>query len=154
MHTAVIETRTLAAQPTVVRRATLPPSEVTGWLPLALGDIAEWLRHRRIVPCGFPFSRRHQAADGLVVVEAGFPVTLPVAPNGLALPSELPAGPVVVTAYSGPYRKIGTAYDLIEDWLRRHHDRATGDAWEIYHSPPIGCPDEWHPEIVQPYSIA
>jgi effector-binding domain-containing protein len=154
MHTAEVETRTFAAQPTAVRRAALRPSEITDWLPKALGDIAETLRERHLVPNGFPFSRRRATLNGLVVVEAGFPLALPVTTDGSVQAAVLPAGPVAVTAYTGSYAKIGTAYELIDDWLRRRDGIATDTAWEVYHSPPIGSPDGWHTEIVQPYSVA
>ena len=155
MCIAPVEHRTFAAQPTAVRRAVLRPAEVDDWLSVALGEIAESLRRRRIVPKGFPFSRRHRAPGGLVVVEAGFPLGLPVVTDGATQASELPAGPAAaVTAHKVPDRKISSPYDLIDDWLRRRDARPAGDAWEIYHSPPIGSPDAWHTEIVQPYQPA
>jgi hypothetical protein len=49
---------------------------------------------------------------------------------------------------------IDGAYEVIADWLTVHHARPAGDACEIYHSPPIGSPDAWHIEIVQPFQPA
>ncbi|MDX6282854.1 MAG: hypothetical protein QOH03_3925 [Kribbellaceae bacterium] len=154
MRTAIVEARTLAAQSTVVRRTVLQPAQVDGWVSATLGELAEWLRRRRVVPSGFPFSRRYPMPSGQVIVEAGFPLAIPVIRNSTSQPSLLPAGPVAVTAYEGPYDEIGTAYDLVDDWLRRQGAKTCGAAWEVYHSPPIGCPDGWHTEIVQPYSDA
>lgn len=154
MSTALVDARTVAAQPTAVRRAVLRPGDVDEWLSETLGEIAESLRLRRIVPNGFPFSRRHPAPDGRVAVEAGFPLALPIAVGSSLQSASLPAGPIAVTAYNGPYEKIDAAYDLIADWLRRRGAEPAGDAWESYHSPPIGRPDAWHTEIVQPYSDA
>ncbi|TDU83793.1 GyrI-like small molecule binding protein [Kribbella voronezhensis] len=151
MHTALIDNRTLAAQPTAVRRTVLRPGEAAVWISMTLREIAEALRCRRIVPSGFPFSRRHPAPDGMVVVEAGFPLALPVVTDGATQACELPAGPVAVTTHHGPYDKIDATHDLIADWLREHGARPAGDPWEIYHSPPIGSPDDWHTEIVQPF---
>jgi hypothetical protein len=155
MCTALIEDRTFPAQPTAVRRAVLRPPEVDDWLSVTLGEIAESLRRRRIVPKGFPFSRRHQAPGGLVVVEAGFPLGLPVVTDGATQASELPAGPAAaVTTRMLPYENLSSTYEVIDDWLRQRHARPAGDAWEIYHSPPIGPPAAWHIEIVQPYQPA
>jgi GyrI-like small molecule binding protein len=151
MRTALVEDRTFAAQPTAVRRAVLRPDEVADWISVTLRDIAESLRRRQIVPTGFPFSRRHPEPGGLLVVEAGFPLALPVVTDGAIQASELPAGPAAVTTHTGPYDKIGGTYDLIAGWLRQHAAQPTGDAWEIYHSPPIGSPDDWHTELVQPF---
>ena len=154
MHTAVVEARTFAAQPTVVRRTVLRPAQVDQWVSVALGELAELLRRRKVVPSGFPFSRRYRMPSGQVVVEAGFPLAIPVIRDTTGQPSWLPAGPVAVTAYDGPYDGIGTAYSLVDDWLCRQGAKASGAAWEVYHSPPIGSPDGWHPEIIQPYSDA
>ena len=151
MHIAVVEARTFAAQPTAVRRAVLRPAEVDDWLRATFGEIAESLRRRRIVPVGFPFSRRHRSAGGRVAVEAGFPLALPVITDRSMLACGLPAGPVAVTAHGGPYKEISATYGLIEDWLRRRDAQSLGNAWEIYHAPPIGSPDDWRTEIVQPY---
>lgn len=151
MHTALVETRTFAAQPTAVRRAVLSPAEVADWLSAALCEIADTLRQRGIMPNGFPFARHHPAPGGQITVEAGFPVGLSVATDGTTQASSLPAGSAAVMTYRGPYDKIGTAYDLIADWLRRRGARPAADAWEIYHTPPIGHPDSWRIEIVQPY---
>jgi GyrI-like small molecule binding protein len=154
MRTAVVEARTFAAQLTVVRRTALRPALVDGWVSATLGELAELLRRRRMLPSGFPFSRRYRMSSGQVVVEAGFPLAIPVIRNSTCQPSWLPAGPVAVTTYDGPYDQIGTAYDLVDGWLRRQGARTSGPAWEVYHSPPIGSPDGWHPEIIQPYSDA
>ncbi|WP_328324529.1 GyrI-like domain-containing protein [Kribbella sp. NBC_00382] len=154
MRTAVVEARTFAAQSTVVRRTVLQPAQVHRWVSATLGELAELLRRRRVVPSGFPFSRQYPMPSGQVIVEAGFPLAIPVMRNSTSQPSLLPAGPVAVTAYDGPYDEIGTAYDLVDDWLRRHDAKAAGAAWEVYHSPPLGSPDGWHPEIVQPYADA
>jgi effector-binding domain-containing protein len=154
MRTALVEDRTLAQQPTAVRRAILSPAEVAEWRPVALSEIAESLRRGRIVPNGFPFVRRHRGPDGHVYVEAGFPVGTPVVTDGRILASSLPAGPVAVTMYAGPYDGIGAAYDLIADWLRRRGARPCGAAWEVYHDPPIERTDGWRTEIVQPYRPA
>jgi effector-binding domain-containing protein len=153
MHTALIETRTLAAQPTAVRRAVLESTKLTDWLPVALVEIAEALRLRRNAPNGFPFARYHSTTTGLIAVEAGFPLPTRVLTDGLVQASSLPAGPVAVTMYVGPYDRIGTAHDLVRDWLRRRGASPDTEGWEVYHHPPIGDPDNWRTEIVQPYRL-
>jgi effector-binding domain-containing protein len=154
MQTALIESRTLAAQQTAVRRAILESVTLTDWLPVALLEIAETLRARKVAPNGFPFARYHSTPQGLLAVEAGFPMPTEVPTDGLVQSSSLPAGPVAVMMYSGPYAGIGSARELIADWLRRQDARPEADAWEVYHVPPTGDPDHWRTEIVQPYRLA
>ncbi|TCN31214.1 hypothetical protein EV644_12989 [Kribbella orskensis] len=94
MHTALIETRTLAPQPAAVRRAVLESTKLTDWLPVALVEIAEALRLRRDVPNGFPFARYKTMPDGVIAVEAGFPMPMPmpVPTDGLVQASSRPPG--------------------------------------------------------------
>ncbi|MFC5263192.1 GyrI-like domain-containing protein [Kribbella qitaiheensis] len=153
MHTALIETRTLEAQPTAVRRAVLESTRLTDWLPTALVEVAEALRVRGDMPNGFPFARYQTMPKGVVAVEAGFPMPTPVLTDGLVQASSLPAGPVAVTMYVGQYDGIGTAHDLVRDWLRQRGARPDTEGWEVYHHPPTGDPDNWRTEIVQPYRL-
>jgi len=154
MHTALIESRTLNAELTAVRRAVLETTTLTDWLSVTLLEIAETLRARRVTPNGFPFARYHATPDGLLAVEAGFPMPTKVPTDGQMQASSLPAGPVAVMMYSGPYAGIGSAHELVVDWLRRQGARPEGDGWEVYHVPPTGEPDNWRTEIVQPYRLA
>jgi effector-binding domain-containing protein len=152
MRTAVVEGRTVATTTTAVRRAVLSPAEVGGWVQAAFSEIAESLRGHRILANGFPFTRRHPTPDGRIEIEAGFPVGVPVRTDGSVQSSELPAGPVAVIVYAGPYDEIDSAYDLVDGWLRRHGAQPSGAPWEIYHDPPIGPTGNWRVEIVQPCS--
>jgi effector-binding domain-containing protein len=153
MQTALIESRTLSAQHTAVRRAVLETMTLTDWLPIALLEIAETLRTRKVAPNGFPFARYHPTPEGFLAVEAGFPMPTKVVTDGLVQASSLPDGPAAVMMYSGPYAGIGSARELIADWLRRQNARPETDAWEVYHVPPTGDPDNWRTEIVQPYRL-
>lgn len=153
MHTLEIEARTVAAQPTVVRRAVVPVEHLTEWIATTLCELADDLRCRDVVPVGFPFARHHPELDGRLAVEAGFPVSTPSACAGLGIRSQLPAGPVATARYAGPYEEVIVARSNILDWLRRHGEGPSGDAWEIYHAPPIGHPDSWHVELVQPFRL-
>lgn len=152
MHTVLVEDRTFARQTTAVRRAVVSPTEVEQWLAAALSEIADSLRHRGIVPNGFPFARRHLTPDGQIAVEAGFPLGVPVSTDGTVQSSTLPAGPAAVTIYAGGYDEIEIAYDLIQDWLHRRGVRPAGDAREVFHNPPIRDPEHWLVELVQPYN--
>lgn len=153
MHTLEIEARTIAAQPTVVRRAVIPVEHLTEWIATTLRELADDLRCRDVVPVGFPFARHHLEGDGLLAVEAGFPISTPASCAGLGIRSELPAGPVAIARYDGPYEKLPAARSNILEWLRRHGEGPSGDVWEIYHAPPIGDPDTWRVELVQPFRL-
>ena len=91
--------------------------------------------------------------EGRLEVEAGFPVSSPIEPNGDVQPSELPGGQVAVTVHVGPYDQMEPAYQALASWVTDHGGELAGDAWEVYFSDPSTEPDPatWRTEIVQPY---
>lgn len=148
MWTDRAEIRTITEQATAVRRATVAPAELTEWLPAAFRQIAAYLHHQGIAPKGFPFARYHVRPDGLVDVEAGFPVAAAVAGDGSVQPSSLPGGHAVAVRHAGPADKLELAYQAIDEWLRAERAEPLGDPWEVHHDPPTA--DQLHTEIVQP----
>jgi effector-binding domain-containing protein len=151
MRTAVIESRVLTEQPTVIQRGTMTPAEMPVWFPKAYGEIVEFLRTHHTTPTGHPFARYHQLPGGRFEVEAGFPVAAAVDSDAVNQMSSLPGGMVAVTVHVGPYDKLGDSYAAVAEWLRLRGGTPAGDPWEIYHDPPTGDPDTWRTEIVQPY---
>ncbi len=144
----------LAEQLTVVRRAVLAVGAQLDWIPGACGQVARHLYRQRVVAIGYPFARCHQLADGLLGVEAGFPVGAAVRSTGLIVPSTLPAGPALSVRYTGVHEGAVTAYRAIDEWLQAEGYSADGDSWEIYRDLP-SCPRVgYHLEVVQPIRYA
>jgi effector-binding domain-containing protein len=152
MQTEHPQPRTVAEQPTAVRRATLSPHELAGWFAAAYGEIAGYLGNHGLTAQGYPFARYHVRPDGRFDVEAGFPVAATIAGNGSVQPSSLPAGEVVTAWHAGPYDEVGKTYASLAGWLAEHRAEQAGDAWEIYHDPPTGEPSSWLTEVVQPFT--
>ena len=46
--------------------------------------------------------------------------------------SSTPAGPVAVTAYFGPYDRMGPAHEAIHQWARDNGRVLAGASWEVY----------------------
>ncbi|MFF0344760.1 hypothetical protein [Kribbella sp. NPDC004875] len=138
---------------TAVRRAVLFPGQLQDWVPAACAVVAEHLRHHGIAPNGFPFARCHPLLDGVVEVEAGFPVAAPIADSGLVGPSTLPAGPVLAVWHNAPDRKIAESYQVVDEWLAAEGATPTGDSWEIYHDLPSCDHLGTRIEIVQPIAF-
>ncbi|WP_202868363.1 GyrI-like domain-containing protein [Kribbella sindirgiensis] len=141
----------MTEQPTVVRRGTMAPTEMSAWFPKTYGEIVAFLRTHHTMPAGPPFARYHQLPDGRFEVEAGFPVVGVVASDAVTQMSSLPGGTVAVTVHVGPYDTLGENYAAVAEWLRLRGAKAAGDPWEIYRDPPDGDPATWRTEIVQPY---
>ena len=149
-----MQIRALTEHPTAVRRALLGPDQVAGWVPSACSVVAEHLRHHAIAPAGYPFARCHPLPDGLVAVEAGFPVDAPIADTDLVGSSMLPGGPALAVWHTAPYEKVELAYQPIDEWLRGENAIRAGDSWEVYHDLPT-CDDLGNRiEVVQPIAFS
>jgi len=154
MLSIAAQTRMLTEQATAVRRAVLAPEQLAGWVPVACAEVAAFLYHRGITPTGYPFARSHPLLDGLVGVEAGFPVAHPISPHDLIEASVLPGGPAVVVMHTGPEEKIELAYQEVDDWLQSEKASASDDGWQIYHDLPTCDHVHRRIEVVQPISLA
>lgn len=140
-------------QATAVRRTQVIPEQLPDWVPSACAVVAEHLRHHGIASAGYPFARCHPLPDGLVEVEAGFPVAAPIADNGLVEPSTLPAGPVLAVWHTDPDQKLAETYAIVEEWMETEGATPTGDSWEVYHDLPTCDRLGTRIEIVQPITF-
>ncbi|MFI6674309.1 GyrI-like domain-containing protein [Kribbella sp. NPDC050470] len=152
MHTW--QTRTFTEQATAVRRAVVPTGLLADWVPRACVEVGDWLYRQGTAPCGYPFARHHPLHDGLVDVEAGFPVAVPIIADGLIEPSALPGGPVLVVRYAGPYEQIGTVQQTIDDWLHEEDADRAGESWEVYRDLSACDRIGRRIEVVQPITFA
>ena len=145
------QSRSAVEQPTAVRRATLAQAGLLPWFAKAYGEVASYLSAHGVTPHGYPFARYHLRADGQFDVEAGFPLTTPIAGDTSVVPSCLPAGQQAVVWHTGPYDQVGKAHAQLTEWIEAEGGKPSGDSWEIYHDPPNGDPSHWRTEVVQPY---
>ncbi|MFK4084820.1 GyrI-like domain-containing protein [Kribbella sp. NPDC020789] len=150
----LVQSRSLTEQPTAVRRAVLAVDQLAEWVPVACSQVAGYLFRRHIAPAGFAFARYHRLAAGLIGVEAGVPVSTPVRPASLIAASTLPGGAALSVRYTGPYDRIGLAYEEISDWLATEQALRAGDGWEIYRDLPSCDRLGRRIEIVQPIVFA
>jgi effector-binding domain-containing protein len=154
MKTEFPQQKTVAEQPTAVRRATLDKDHLPGWFAAAYGDVAAYLSKHGLTAQGYPFARYHLRSDGRFDVEAGFPVAATIAGDGSVRPSSLPGGQVVTSWHTGSYDEVGKTYAVLAEWIAEHGVEPAGDAWEVYSDPPTGDPALWRTEVVQPFTAA
>jgi effector-binding domain-containing protein len=126
-----IERADLIAQPSAVVRGQVPPDGIPDFLGGAFGEVMGVLGAQGIPPAGPPFGRYLPTADGFDV-EAGFPTSTPVQPDGPVVPSTLPGGTAVQVLYRGPYAGVAAAYEAGEAWLAEQGWEATAPPWESY----------------------
>ncbi|HEX5997467.1 MAG TPA: GyrI-like domain-containing protein [Jiangellales bacterium] len=147
--------RTLVDQYTAVVRGEMAPEDMAGWLSNAYHSVDEYLRRVHVSPNGPPFAR-YAFLQGVVAVEAGFPVPCEIARQGAVEPSTLPDGPAAVTTHFGRYEDLTMAYEAVHRWLDDHGLVPAGPHWEIYYTDPVAEPDpsRWRTDVVVPYRLA
>lgn len=152
MQTFQIDAESLEDQPTAVLRTSLAVADIPAFLGRAYMATSATLAKAEAGPAGPPFARYHVVGDGRFEVEAGFPATKPIAPDGEVQPGTLPGGDVATTMYIGPYEGMEPAYAALNSWIAERGEPA-GDPWEIYYDDPDDVPDpaSWRTRIVAPY---
>jgi effector-binding domain-containing protein len=140
---------TLDATPAAVVRARVLPERIPGWLREAYRLVAAQLAVEGVAAVGPPFACYTSTGDG-IEVEAGYPVPVAVAGDGVVVPSGLPGGPAAAVVHEGSLTALEAAYRRVEAWLAGHGFTARGRHWERYLAGGAG-PDAWRTEIVVPY---
>ena len=101
---------------------------------------------------GPPFGLYPELPGERVVVEAGFPVSAPVDPDGEAHPLLLPGGRAAAMVHEGPYDVLAQAYERLERWMQDEGLRPASGPWESYLTGPEAEPDPagWRTQIHWP----
>lgn len=126
-----VEVLDLAPQPAAVVHGRLTVSEIPAFLGRAFGEVIETLAHQGLGPAGPPFGR-YVPVDGAFDVEAGFPATGTVTPEGRVVPADLPGGPTARLLHTGDYGGVGRAYEQLTTWVAEHGRTVTAPPWESY----------------------
>lgn len=138
-----VERIEMERQDTAMVRDTVAHEAIPAFLSGAYGEVLDVLRAQGLEPSGPPFGCYVLAGDRLEV-EAGFPVSGPVRPEGRVVPGETPAGWVALTLYRGPYEGVPAAYAAVEQWLAEQEWEPSGPGWESYLD---------GPEVAQPRTV-
>lgn len=141
-------------QHTAVGRAVLSIADIPSWLGQTYESVTAIVDEQGSAIAGPPYARYHPRDDDRFDVEAGFPVSTPIAPDRGVRPSTLPAGPLAVTTHIGPYDQIAPAYEAVDEWIAAHDATPRGEPWEIYLSEPVGDPSTWRTDVLAPYRPA
>ncbi len=101
---------------------------------------------------GPPFGFYPDRPTDTVAVEAGFPVSGPVEPDGDAHPFVLPGGRAVLAMHIGPYETMEATYVELQSWMAEQGLHPSPGMWECYLSDPETEPDpaSWRTKIVWP----
>jgi AraC family transcriptional regulator len=148
-----IAVKDLPAVHAIIKRTRVARDNVATALAQILPPVFEAAQQHGLALAGPPFSRYPEMGMGTVVVEAGFPVAVPVDDLGDGIEALLiPAGLAAVTVHRGPYESLGVTYAAIEQWAVTQGRTLAGPPRENYLTDPGEHPDPatWETEIIQP----
>ena len=147
-----IGTREVQPQTTACIRVTTTPAEIGPVMGQILPEVWGYLEEQGVHPAGPPFARYHAYQENQVDLEAGFPVSKPVAGAGRIAAGALPGGEVAVAWHVGPYDTLPTTYKAVEAWSQSQNREPAGSPWEVYWTDPGETPDteEWRTEVIWP----
>jgi AraC family transcriptional regulator len=101
---------------------------------------------------GRPFTRYLEWGPGMVTIEPGLPIAVPVAGEGDIHAETLPGGLVAMTTHRGLYDKLIDAHAALQVWIESSELTSAGAPWESYVTDPVDFPDpaDWKTDVFWP----
>ena len=153
-----ITKKEIQAQPVLMVRRRIKPSEVAATLAEVLGQVFMHAQQNGIALAGQPLTRYLEWGPGLWTIEAGMPVAAHVAGHvgGDILAETLPGGMVATTTHAGSYDKLTEAHAAVQQWIEAEGLTPAGDPWESYTTDPADYPDpkDWKTEVFWPIAAS
>jgi AraC family transcriptional regulator len=150
-----ITKKEIPAQPVLMVRRRVKPSEVAATLAEVLGYVFTHAQQNGIALAGQPLTRYLEWGPGLWTIEAGMPVTAHAGETSgdANIRAELlPGGFVATTMHSGTHDKLNEAHAAVQQWIEAEGLTPAGAPWESYTTDPADYPDlkDWKTEIFWP----
>lgn len=114
------------------------------------GRVLEYLILLGEAHAGAAFAAYHNMDMQDLDVEAGFPVSRPLAAMGDIHPGEIPGGLFAIGHYTGPYDRLGPAYTALTEFIQQQGYAICGPAFEWYLNGPETPPEDLKTDIVFP----
>lgn len=139
-------------QDTIAVRGEVTAAELPAFFARAFQLVDEAAATAGVEIVGPPFGLYPRLPSETVVVEAGFAVSAPAAPQGEAHYLRLPGGRAVEIVHVGPYDTMEDTYALLQTWMTEQGLHPAPGVWECYLSDPGVEPDpaDWRTLIVWP----
>lgn len=151
MDYAITE-RQLAPQSVLMVRRRVERSALAATLGPLYGAIVDFAQRCGAGFAGPPFTRFVESGHGLLTIEAGLPVTAPIAGSGEVQAGTLPGGRTATTTHVGPYDRLPDAYAALERWIESQGLAVAGAPWEVYITDPAETPNprDWRTDVFWP----
>jgi effector-binding domain-containing protein len=140
------------AQPVASIRLKVRPADLSATLTVVYPEIMGHLNAEGAQIAGPPFSRYHAMGGDEIDLEAGLPVTKPIAEKGRIKNGVLPGGKTVIGWHIGPYDKLKVAHEALQAHLAAEKLKSRGGPWEVYWTDPGVVPDpaKWRTQLFMP----
>jgi effector-binding domain-containing protein len=149
------EVKEQSPQPTLYIRRRTPAQNLAQVLGQAYAAIWQYLEELKEKPAGPPFVVYHNMDKNNLDCDIGFPVSRKLATKGDIQAGMTPSGKVATCLHTGPYDKLGIAYEELNKWVAEHHYQVTGVAYEVYLNDPTETPQsKLQTQIVFPVKAA
>jgi AraC family transcriptional regulator len=151
-----ITKKTVSAQPVLVRRFRVAPTEIPRAFGEGLESVFAHAKRHGIALTGRPFARYPEMSGGRMTIEPGMRIEASDAANaeseGEVRVDTLPGGTVASTVHEGAYQSLGQAHTAIRAWIEEHGLTPSGAPWEVYVTDPMATPDQadWRTEVCWP----
>jgi effector-binding domain-containing protein len=147
------EIKELPARPTLSIRFRAAEQELPGHFGRVYGAISQYLRELGEQHVGAAFAAYHTMDMQNLDVEAGFPVSRPLPDRGDIRAGKIPGGMVAICHYTGPYDKVGTAYEDLTQFVKEKGYTPAGVCYEWYLNGPGVPPQDLKTDIVFPVTF-
>lgn len=137
-------------QPVAAVRQRVRMDDLTDTMDTAFPHVLAALTQAGAQAAGAPYARYRGVPNGLVDVEAGFPVASPFAGSGDVVGEVLPAAHGVEAVHIGSYATLSATYEAMERWMRENGVTPSEEMWEFYETGPESGTDpaSWRTRIV------
>ena len=146
------EVTQLKPQPTAVVKGQVEFGQLPEFFGRAFTATMSAIERQGLRAMGPPFAYYPAAPTTVVTLEAGFPTSDVVEPEGKVVGFDLPGGTAVTTVHIGPYDAMEDTYSRMQTWMADHgYDPAPG-MWEVFLTDSDTEPDprRWRTRIVWP----
>ena len=150
------EVTQLKPQPTAVVKGQVRFDQLPAFFGRAFTATMSVIERQGLRAIGPPFAYYPAVPTTVVTLEAGFPTSEVVEPEGTVVGLELPGGGAVTTVHIGPYDEMEETYARMQTWMADHgYDPAPG-MWEVFLTDSATEPDprRWRTRIVWPVAGA
>ncbi len=142
----------LQPQHVMTVRMDIEPAHMAKALSEILPEVWQHIAKSGGMAAGPAFSRSEMTPGGLLGLEAGFPVAMPLPAQGQIQPKELPGGDAARAVHMGEYVDIPKTRKALLQWVLELGREPAGPAWSCFVNDPAHHPDpaKWQTDIYLP----